>query len=105
MSNQSDEFSSFPQSQNYQIPTKSPKIGQYSPANSSIPSNPKSVENIQNSLDNYKFVRSTEASTFKKEELTAITEQSLDSVISPQTDNNADNLNVFFINLKLIFYS
>ncbi|KAF7632584.1 hypothetical protein Mgra_00008031 [Meloidogyne graminicola] len=93
LSNQSDEFSSFPQSQNYQIPTKSPKIGQYSPANSSIPSNPKSVENIQNSLDNYKFVRSTEASTFKKEELTAITEQSLDSVISPQTDNNADNLN------------
>lgn len=67
---QSDEFTPFSQQQsqntqqNFQIYGKSLKTENYSPANlatTTTHSMPKSVENIQqNSLDNYKFVRSNE---------------------------------------------
>nr|CAD2208982.1 unnamed protein product [Meloidogyne enterolobii] len=108
---QSDEFTSFSSQQqsqnnqqNFQIYGKCPKTENYSPANlapTTAHSMPKSVENIQqNSLDNYKFVRSNEmkyeVSTFKKEESNTIAEKGnvgMDPSASSLFDDNADNLN------------
>ncbi|CAK5122688.1 unnamed protein product [Meloidogyne enterolobii] len=109
---QSDEFTTFSsqqqsqnnQQQNFQIYGKSPKTENYSPANlapTTAHSMPKSVENIQqNSLDNYKFVRSNEmkyeVSTFKKEESNTIAEKGnvgMDPSASSLFDDNTDNLN------------
>uniref|UniRef100_A0A1I8BNS9 Transcription initiation factor TFIID component TAF4 C-terminal domain-containing protein n=1 Tax=Meloidogyne hapla TaxID=6305 RepID=A0A1I8BNS9_MELHA len=103
---QSDEFalSQSQNHQNFQLSAKSPKMENYSPATSAAniatQSMPKSVENIQNSLDNYRFVRSNETkyevSTFKKEELNVIAEKGnvgMDPATSSQIDNNTDNVN------------
>uniref|UniRef100_A0A914M7F0 TAFH domain-containing protein n=1 Tax=Meloidogyne incognita TaxID=6306 RepID=A0A914M7F0_MELIC len=107
---QSDEFTPFSQQQsqntqqNFQIYGKSLKTENYSPANlatTTTHSMPKSVENIQqNSLDNYKFVRSNEmkyeVSSLKKEELNSVAEKvnvGMDPSASSLFDDNADNLN------------
>uniref|UniRef100_A0A915NAF8 TAFH domain-containing protein n=1 Tax=Meloidogyne javanica TaxID=6303 RepID=A0A915NAF8_MELJA len=102
---QTDEFTPFSQQQsqnnqqNFQIYGKSPKTENYSPANlattTTTHSMPKSVENIQqNSLDNYKFVRSNEMKY--EEESNTIAEKGnvgMDPSASSLFDDNADNLN------------
>uniref|UniRef100_A0A915N9L0 TAFH domain-containing protein n=1 Tax=Meloidogyne javanica TaxID=6303 RepID=A0A915N9L0_MELJA len=102
---QTDEFTPFSSQQqsqnnqqNFQIYGKSPKTENYSPANlatTTTQSMPKSVENIQqNSLDNYKFVRSNEMKY--EEESNTIAEKGnvgMDPSVSSLFDDNADNLN------------